>query len=286
MDWGVPAAHVYHDFRKLFASVVPDMVAVATYTESHAEIVIAAARAGVKMILCEKPLALNTAQADNMIRVCREEGTLLAVHHERRWTNYYRTAKKLIESGEIGDVMTVIGNVLTGPPNPDCHSNPRVSGGGPTLHDGTHLFDIIPFLCGKIVSVKGETESKNPKLQVEDTARILMRLENGALVFAECGGRRKYFNFELDIQGTNGRIKIGNAGCELYTVAKSGRYEGFTEFKKRDFPELEDSEYFPFILNEIATAYDICQPSISSGEDGREALANVLKVYESREKLI
>lgn len=278
-DWGLPASQIFHDYRDLLHELPPDIVSVATYNNTHAEITIAAARAGAKIILCEKPMALTLAQAQRMIDVCHSEGTLLAIHHERRWSRAHRLVKKMIEDGLLGEVRTIVGNVLTREPDPDWHSRPEISGGGPTLHDGTHLFDIIPYLCGKAVSIMGEAEHA-PGAKIEHTGRAVMRLANGAAAFLECGGRREYFNFELDIQGSRGRVMIGNAVYKYFGIGPSPRYEGFTEFTERAFPAFDDDrDYFPFIIDELIDAYESGRESVSSGHDGYAALQAVLAVY-------
>lgn len=277
--WKVPPSRLFKKYQDLLSVVKPEIVSVATYTESHCEIVVAAARAGAKIILCEKPMARSLREADQMIRTCRRSGTLLVIHHERRWHPNYRAVRKAIQSGLLGEIRTVVGNVLTSEPRRDWHANPAVSGGGPTLHDGTHLFDAIRYLCGEIVSLRGETERKDPKARVEDTGRAWMVLENGARAFVECGGRREYFNFEIDIQGTRGRIVIGNAVYRAWTLGPSPRYEGFVEFSETAPPPPLLPDTFPFIVEEILEAYEEGRASISSGEDGREALRCVLGVY-------
>jgi predicted dehydrogenase len=285
VDWKIPASGVYEDYREMLDATHPEMVGIATWTNSHFAITVAAARAGARIILCEKPIARSLEEADRMIEVCRDEGALLAVHHERRWVRSFRTCRKLIADGEIGEIRTIVGNVLTGEPADDWHARPSVSGGGPTLHDGTHLFDIIRYLCGPIVEIEGETEHRDPAgeaarpLGIEHTGRALLRLENGAVAFIECGGRRGYFHFELDIQGTRGRIRIGNAENRIWTVGPSPRYEGFTEIAERPFPVSDEDEYFPHIIDEIIDAYETGRPTISSGENGRAALSDVLAVY-------
>lgn len=284
-DWKIAPSHVYEDYRRLLRSEKPDLVTVATYTESHAAITIAAAKAGAKIILCEKPMALTLAEADRMINVCRRHGALLVIHHERRWISIYRTIRRMIATGMIGEVRTIVGNVLTGSPTPDWHALPQVAGGGPTMHDGTHLFDIIRYLCGEVVSVSGETEKADPELKVEDTGRAILRLRNGAVAFVECGGRRGYFNFELDIQGTLGRIQVGNAVSRFYSVGPSPRYENFVEFVERDFPAREQPDYFPYMVDDMIEAYETGRESLSSGEDGRAALALILALYGSREAM-
>lgn len=282
-DWGVPASAVFPTHIELLKQFVPDILSVATYTESHARITVDAARAGVKIVLCEKPIALTDAEAQWMIDVCRNHGTLLAIHHERRWVRGYRIARELIEDGQLGEIRTIVGNVLTGSPDPDWHSDPNVSGGGPTLHDGTHMFDILRYLCGEVVEVTGEIECANPKLRVEDTSRSVLKFAGGAVAFVECGGRRGYFNFELDIQGTTGRMIIGNGLRRFFSIGPSSHYEGFVEFVERPFPNDDRPDYYPHILDDILDAWEMGRDSVSSGADGAAALKIVREIYRSSE---
>lgn len=278
-DWGIPASRVFSDYRDLLREIQPEIVSVGTYTDSHAEITIAAARSGVKIVLCEKPMAIDLAQARRMIDVCRSEGVTLAIHHERRWCRVWRLVKKMIDDGELGEIRTVIGNVLTQEPHPDWHSRLEISGGGPTLHDGTHLFDSLRYFCGEMSSIQGGTE-RMPEGKIEHTGWAVMRFENGAMAFVECGGRRKYFNFEMDIQGSKGRMIIGNAVFRYFSIGPSPRYEGFTEFAERTPPPfLDDTDYYPYIIEELIEARETGRDSISSGEDGFAALEAVLSVY-------
>ncbi|MBI4827269.1 MAG: Gfo/Idh/MocA family oxidoreductase [Nitrospinae bacterium] len=86
--WGVKK--LYADFHDMLARERLDIVAVASWTETHAEAVIAAARAGARGIYCEKPIAINLAQARRMIAACRRSGAAMVVGHERRWARPYR----------------------------------------------------------------------------------------------------------------------------------------------------------------------------------------------------
>lgn len=286
VDWGLPAAAVYEDYREMLRDVRPEFVSIATYTDSHAAIAIAAARAGARIILCEKPMAMTTDQATAMIETCRREGALLAVHHERRWSRQHRLARRIIDEGAIGELRTIVGHVLTGEPPRDWHAHLAVSGGGPALHDGTHLFDAVRYLGGEIVAARGETRRADPSLPVEDTLYAVLSLSSGALAFLECGGRRRYFDVELDIQGSKGRILIGNAVFRLFQTGPSSRYENFVEFLERPLPADDAPDYFPWIVDELLDAAESGRPSVSSGEDGRAALKVILDLYAFASSLV
>jgi predicted dehydrogenase len=110
----------------------------------------------------------------------------------------------------------------------------------------------------------------------------MIRFKSGALGFIEGGGVRNYFNFELDIQGSKGRILIGNSGRELYITRKSGRFTGFQELKQAEFPEPRRL-ISPFIggARDMVRSVRTGQQSISSGQDGLKALEVIMSIYKS-----
>ena len=75
---------VYTDISKMLAEVEPDIVCLAVPTSAHAPLTVQSARAGVKGILCEKPMAKNLAEAHDMMEACRDSETQLIVNHQRR----------------------------------------------------------------------------------------------------------------------------------------------------------------------------------------------------------
>lgn len=279
--WKIARDHLYEDHVECLSREAPDIVSIATWTESHAEITLAAIRAGAKIILCEKPMAVTVEEADAMVREARRAGVVLSIHHERRWQPEYRMAKELIDSGRIGEVRTVVGNALTGRPNGGWHADVENVGGGPLLHDGTHLFDAMRLFCGEVRWVWGHIERRTPGIRVEDVAIAAMEYENGAHAFVEGGGLRRYFNFEIDVQGSAGRILIGNAGQRLCVTGPSPRYEGFIEFTEIPFPSNGYQPWFPAIVEDLLGALEEGRDPLSTGEDGRAALETTFAVYES-----
>ena len=98
------------DYQEMLASEALDIVSVCTWPHLHAQIVIDAARAGVKAIHCEKPMATTWGDAKEMARVCDENGVQLTFNHQRRFLHAFQTAKKQIESGAIGQIQQMQGN--------------------------------------------------------------------------------------------------------------------------------------------------------------------------------
>lgn len=280
-EFGV--SHLYEDYKEMLQNEELDIVSICTWTDTHTEMIMECAKMGVKGVICEKPIALTLEDADMAISLCRQTGTRLIINHERRWDSYYLKVKELIMEGVIGELRTIVGNVLTSAPQPgDWHAEYRFVGGGPLLHDGTHLMDMLRFFGGEVDWVIGHVERQTKGINVEDVAYAFIQFKDGAHAVIEGGGLRNYYNFELDIQGSNGRILIGNEVHRFWVREKSRHYLGFMCLEERPFPS-PDVIVNPWVaqVEEMISCIQNGHDSISNGEDGRAALELVMAVYES-----
>ncbi len=279
-DWGV--TRLYLDYRELLAKEKPDIVSVASWTSTHKDIVIEAANSGLKGILCEKPIALSLADADEMIGECENNGVVLMINHERRWDQRFLAAKQLIDDGAIGALRSIRGEMLCGVPDEKSwKSDLSLVGGGPLLHDGTHLFDLIRYFAGEVTSVVGFVQ-RNTTLPIEDSATATLLLESGILASVEVGGRRGYFHFALEFWGTNGKIAVGNGINDLWIGAESPSFDGFRELAPQEFPLPKSyrSSYLS-IAEDMVEVIAGKKRNRSSGQDAREALHIIWGIYES-----
>ncbi|MGY8766023.1 MAG: Gfo/Idh/MocA family protein [Nitrospinaceae bacterium] len=276
-DWGVN--RLYKDYREMLTLEKLDVVCIATWTNLHASMVMDAARSGVKAIFCEKPIALNLDDARQMVRICKRKSIPLIINHERRWDSYYKKAHQIIKSGKIGEIRTIIGNTLSARPGKKSTCD---YGGGALFHDGTHLTDLLLFFAGPAEWVSGHDIRPYGKKHIEETAYGMIGFKSGAMGFIEGGGARKYFNFELDIQGSEGRLLIGNHGRELYLTKKSKRFSGFQELEQVSFPEPKQiTSPFESSARETLKCLRTNTDSISNGNDGLKALELIFAIYRS-----
>jgi predicted dehydrogenase len=118
---------IYTDYHEMLAKEDLDIVSISTWPHLHAEMVIAAAEAGVKAIHCEKPMAPTFGESRRMVEVCEEHGVQLTFNHQRRFGAPFREAKRLLKEGAIGELK-------------------RLEGTTGNLYDwGTHWFDMLFF---------------------------------------------------------------------------------------------------------------------------------------------
>lgn len=273
---------LYADYKEMLSLEKPDIVCVATWTCLHKEMVIAAAESEVKGIFCEKPIALNSRDGQRMVDICRKNCVKLSINHERRYEYRHQKVKELVDSGAIGALKTMIGNALS---SGGVRAEVKKCGGGGYFHDGTHLIDLLLYIGGDIKWVSGFEDRPHGKNYIEETAGAVLAFRSGAMAFVEGGGSRKYFNFELDIQGTTGRIIIGNATNEYYSTAPSPRYSGFTELENQAPPfgyaKEPSRNMFAVAAGDLVDSIENGRSPLSSGEDGLMALKIIEATYRS-----
>jgi len=274
---GIPGKNLFEDYRELLNAAPPDMAIIATWTESHDRIAVEAARSGAAVIVLEKPMASTLQGCGAIIDECRKSKTAVIISHERRYDSRYRKTKGLIDAGKIGRVMTVHASILTG--GYSGTSDPG-EGGGPLLHDGTHLIDMIRFLFGEIDSVEGEFQRSGRAHGFEDRACAWLKTREGIDIFLEAGGNRKYFVFELEISGTLGKIIIGNGYESLHLNRVSKHYTGFRDITAARFPKYRKNNCFHDLYREAKTALaGKTKRTTSSAADGYRALEVIHAIY-------
>lgn len=201
---GRPAA--YADWRRMLEAEKPDIVGIAVNSPVHAEIAVACAEAGVRALVCEKPIATRLSDADRMIDACAAHGTLLAVNHNRRWHPVYLEARRRIASGALGELRTVWMRWVMG--RFGCV--------------GTHAFDSVCMVTDRRpVAVQGELDMTG----TPDCRGASFRdpggwgtvlFEGGVRAHVDAGeDNPKPSGMEFRIEGTLGRMVLRDAGFTL-----------------------------------------------------------------------
>lgn len=167
----------YADYEEMLAREHLDIVSICTWPQLHAPMTVAAAEAGVKGILCEKPMAVTLPQADTMLAACREKGVRLSIDHQRRLGEPFRVAKEIALSGDIGELLRVETYVA-----------------GSNLYDwGTHWIDMMFFYLDETpaewvaAQVDTREERINWALQVETHTITHVQYKNGVRGYLEIG---------------------------------------------------------------------------------------------------
>lgn len=222
-----------------------DIIDVCTPGDSHAEIAIAAAKAG-KTVLCEKPLANTVEEARRMVDAVKAAGVINMVCHNYRRAPAVALAKQLIESGKLGTIFhyrgTYLQDWLVSPDFPRLWRMDKKQAGSGALGDIlSHTLDLSRYLVGEVSEVSsmmktfiterplpGKTEMA--PVTVDDAALSLVRFANGAIGSLEgsrfATGRKNHNRFEIN--GSKGSIAFDMERMnELELYLEEGPNSGF-----------------------------------------------------------
>lgn len=177
----------YSSNEELFLDPGIDVVLISANNNQHHDLVLQAARAG-KDIICEKPVAMNTEELKDMIKVTEECGVKFTVHHQRRLDRDFRIIKDVYEQKSLGDIY-LLKNSLFGF-NGNMHDwHVYISEGGGMLFDwGVHLIDQILWMMpeAKIKSVYADVRNVI-NTEVDDYFKILLKFDNNIIAEIELG---------------------------------------------------------------------------------------------------
>lgn len=175
---GVPA---YADTAAMLASVRPQAVIVATPNATHADIGIQCLQAGAA-VLMEKPITDTLEDARRLCEAAEQADRPLLVGHQRRYNAILREARRIVQSGRLGKLVSATGMATW--LKPDSYFDMawrRHKGGGPILINLIHDIDLLRFLMGDIESVQASSANTVRGFEVEDTAAVILRFKSGAL---------------------------------------------------------------------------------------------------------
>jgi len=272
----------YNDYKKLIKERKPDIVIISTWTNTHKDIAEFCIKNKVKGIVLEKPVSTNLKDAKKIFDLSKKYGTKVVINHERRWDGLYNKTKQIIDSNELGKLKTIFANVFT---QSFIKGNWKTlidfSGGGPLLHDGTHLVDIIRYFTGEVDYLVGSIVIDN-ETGLDIRASSYLKMKNETDIFLQAGSQMDFFNFELDLIFQKGRIRIGNGIKEFYIAEKSKRYSGFKDLVKKDFPTYNKViDPFSGALYEVVNSINKNINPYSSLYDGIKSMEIIFAIYYS-----
>jgi len=202
-QFGAQGAKTYTDYRELLKDESIDAVHICTPNLSHSPITVAALEAG-KHVMCEKPMAINYAEAKKMTDTAKKTGKLLTIGYQNRCSPAAMYLKKVCERGDLGEIYFAKAHALRrrGVPTWGVFLNEKEQGGGPLIDIGTHALDMTLWLMDnyKPKTVTGSVYKKlgskpdcgnifgpwDPKeFTVEDSAFGFITMENGATIILE-----------------------------------------------------------------------------------------------------
>ncbi len=206
--YGVPA---YARLEEALEKSKAEAVYVATPVFLHAPQTIASL-GSERHVLCEKPMAMNYAEAQAMVEASRAAGRRLGVAYYRRFYPKILRAHELLAEGAIGQPLLAWATCHSWlPPNLDARAwltDPARAGGGPLYDVASHRIDVLNYLFGKPRRVAAQLSNDVHKLAVEDSATLMIEYETKVRAVVDVRWNTRVGDDEFRILGTEGEIEM------------------------------------------------------------------------------
>lgn len=297
---GKYSSKVYKNYDQMLSDPEIDVITIATPTGAHADLTIAAAKAG-KHVICEKPLEVTLQRIDSIIEAHKKAGTLLGCVFQNHFTDAMKPLRNAIAQGRFGRI-TYAGVYVPWWRSDEYykdswHGTWKLDGGGALMNQSIHMIDMLCDLMPPVESVQAFTATLAHKIETEDTAAVILRFTNNALgiIYGATSSYPGQFK-RFEITGTKGTVIYTE---EIFTV---------WQFADEQPQDQEIRERFGTVKNVGAVAdhtaishenhkrnFKAYLEALESGKEfelngyeGRKAVELILAIYQSarEQKLI
>ena len=268
----------YTDYKEILTDDAIDAVVVVAPTNLHREIVINCAKAK-KHIFCEKPMAMNREECDEMIAACDENDVKLQIGFMRRFDSSFQEAKALLDSGAIGDLVQ-IHSCTRGPSKPRPWMYDLKKSNGILAEVNSHDIDSVRWMAGSdiesLYALGGNFRNEEARAEYPDYYDSLLvngTMKNGIQFCIDGASYIQYgYDSKMELIGTKGKIQVGRSEKEHVhcTTIENGTSTPFVTSWMTLFIDAYLAEDTSFV-NAILEDKD---PEVT-GIDGRMAVATV-----------
>jgi 1,5-anhydro-D-fructose reductase (1,5-anhydro-D-mannitol-forming) len=273
----IPAA--YTSVEALLADPRVQAVYISTTNELHRDQVFAAAAAR-KHVLCEKPLALNLADAMAMVKACREAGVVMGTNHHLRNAATHRKIRELVQTGAIGKPLfaRVFHAVYLPVHLQGWRLDKPQAGGGVILDITVHDVDTLRFILGAepLEAVGMPHSAAMASAGLEDGVMAVLRFDNGVLAQVHDAFTVKHADTGIEIHGEQGSI----VGRNVMTQRPVGTVSLRTADGERAIAIDHENLYMRGVASFCAAIRGEGAPA-ATGEDGVRSLAAALAVVDA-----
>lgn len=283
--------NTYTDYKEMLEKEEIDVVTIATESGYHPEIAIYCMKKGVHAVV-EKPMALSIKDADQMIKVAKENGVKLSICHQNRFNKPIQQLRTAIEENRFAKLVNGTARILWNR-NMGYYEQAPWRGtwkldGGTLMNQCIHNIDLLQWMMGgEIDTVYAQCDNFLRDIEAEDFGAILIRFKNGSIGIVE--GTACVFpkNLEetLSIFGEKGTVCIG--GLAVNRI-ENWRFEDnrdseddILKAQEGDPDSVYGSGHVPLFKNVIDAINNDIEPLIN-GEEGKKAMSIILAAYKSR----
>lgn len=266
----------FYEDQEAFLSQEMDAVIICSENSRHKEMVVNAAKAK-KHILCEKPIATNLKDAQEMIDVCKENQVILQVAYPVRFSTPIAQLKKMIDDGEFGEIVAF--RTTNRGRNPGgWFIDKELSGGGAVLDHTVHMVDIMRwYLNEEITEVEANVDTYFNDIDIDDAGILTLEFANGVIASHDASWSRYdeypiWGDVTIEVIGTKQTVKV-NALKEHLRVFGTGS----RSYRHVAFGNNMDAG---LVRDFVDCVKEKREPSVT-GYDGLKSLEVALAAYEA-----
>jgi len=265
----------YLNYHEALQDETVDAIVVVTPTIYHREIVVAAAKAG-KHILCEKPMAIDEFECDDMINTAKQNSVKLQIAFMRRFDESFQQAKEVIDCGEIGDVV-LVKSLTRGPSIPQRWMYDIKKSNGSLSEVNSHDIDTLRWFAGSefksVYAIGGNyrcPEAKNEFPDFYDNVILSAAFENDMQGMIDGAVSVNYgYDARVEILGTKGVIFLGQVHEK--TIAVCNKQNGIVRPIMNSWTTLFKDCYLAEDIHFINCILEDKEPCVT-GFDGKMAV--------------
>jgi len=282
---------IYTDYKKALEEQNIDCCSIATESGYHAEIALYCIRHG-KNVLIEKPMALNTADAELMIHEAKANHVTLGVCHQNRFNTPVQQLRKALDDGRFGKLVSGTARILWNRTMPYYEQAPWrgtwAQDGGTLMNQCIHNIDLLQWsLGGEPDTIMAMTGNYLRDIQAEDFGSILIRFKNGAIGIVEGTACVYPKNLEetLSVFGATGTAVIGGLAVnrvETWNFEKPAEQDkAVTALAGTDPKDVYGSGHNALYANYVNAINEGKEPLVS-GTEGIKGMKIILAAYKSQ----
>ncbi len=288
----------FSDLDKFLADPQLEIVTIATPSGAHFDSAMAALKAG-KHVICEKPLEITTARIDELIAMAEATGKVLAAILNRRFHPAMDAFKTACEQGRFGKLTSASCYIKwfrdqAYYDSADWRGTWALDGGGALMNQGIHSIDALLYLAGPVKSVQAATAClAHERIEVEDTALVLLEFENGAYGVVEgstCNWSTTGHPARIQLCGTEGSSFLADEtfeiwdfknpfphDAEIHEKLMRGSEAGLGANDPKAIKYLQHQRNFEEVISAIREGRE---PTTSS-QEARKSVALIEAIYQS-----
>ena len=279
----------FDDFAHFLAHRPMHFVAIGSPSGLHAEQGIAAAERGLH-VLTEKPLDINTAQADALIAAVRDAGVKLGVFFQDRFKTDLMQVKNWMEAGLLGKLILADARVKWFRPenyyvDSRWRGTFRLDGGGALINQAIHTVDLLLWMCGEVSAVEAVQRTSLHKIEAEDTLAAILEFQNGAIgTLQATTSVYPGYPRRVELTGTEGTVIIEHdrlLAADLRHPPEDFRSTGNDQNASASSATVSDVRGHSAVLEDFVHAIETNASPRCSGVDGRRSVALVEAIYEA-----